>query len=92
MTENKSPVQTAQVHRLTFAFVVQKCVKQVFSLFSLSLFRNLYLTFTNILTVISQSSEVTIPKSFEGKVRGWLGNKDDVFEEAHNQVCIVMEM
>ena len=57
--------------------------------------RNLYLSFTNILTVISQSSEVTIPKSFEGKVRGWLGNKDDVFEEAHNQVyqcCFCMKI
>lgn len=50
--------------------------------------RKLYVTFTNIITVISQNAEVTIPKSFESKVKGWLGNDDEVFKEAHNQSVI----
>ena len=44
--------------------------------------------FTNILSVIDQNAEVKIPKSFEVKVKGWLGYDEKVFKEAHNQVCI----
>ena len=52
-------------------------------------YRNLYLTFTNILTVISQNAEVGIPKPFELKVKGWLGNNEEVFKQAHNQVSFL---
>ncbi|GFS22686.1 hypothetical protein ElyMa_001622100 [Elysia marginata] len=52
--------------------------------------KDLYDRFSAIYTVEKRLGSVKMPKSFEPKVRGWLGNKDDLFDELFHQEIIHM--
>ncbi|GFO15639.1 hypothetical protein PoB_004214400 [Plakobranchus ocellatus] len=50
----------------------------------------LYDRFSAIYSVEKRFGNVRMPKSFEPKVRGWLGNKDELFQELFHQEIIHM--
>ncbi|KAK3769585.1 hypothetical protein RRG08_007988 [Elysia crispata] len=52
--------------------------------------KNLYARFSAIYTVEKRYGNVKMPKSFEPKVRGWLGNKEELFKELFHQEIIHM--
>lgn len=52
--------------------------------------KDLYDRFAAIYTVEKRYGNVKMPKSFEPKVRGWLGNKDNLFQELFHQEIIHM--
>ncbi|RUS83600.1 hypothetical protein EGW08_008654, partial [Elysia chlorotica] len=52
--------------------------------------KDLYDRFTSIYIVEKRFGNVKMPKPFEPKVRGWLGNKEELFNELFHQEIIHM--
>ncbi|XP_033746374.1 uncharacterized protein LOC117331657 [Pecten maximus] len=50
--------------------------------------RGLYTAFTSIFTITDFPAQVVIPKTYESKVRKWLGNNDDLFQNAKLQTVL----
>jgi hypothetical protein len=44
--------------------------------------------FHNIFTIEEYQAEIVIPKEFEMKVRGWLGNDEALFSQVKKQVIL----
>lgn len=55
---------------------------------TVSVFREMYETFVTIFDVKTLKTKVLIEGHFAKKVRKWLGNNEDLFQEAHDQVRV----
>ncbi|XP_021362982.1 uncharacterized protein LOC110456517 [Mizuhopecten yessoensis] len=66
---------------------IQK-IKQQWSQSTTSHCRDLYTAFTSIFTITDFPAKVVIPKKYESKVRKWLGNDEDLFQNAKLQTVL----